>query len=677
MRIARPAEHVGGAYEERVSDLVGGLERLGDVGRDRPRRAADAELVGEQAEALAVLRQVDRLVRRAEDAVAALLDRAREPERRLAAELGHDADGLLAIADREHLLRRERLEVETVGGVVVGRDGLGIAVDHDRLVAQRPEGLRRMHAAVVELDALADAVRAGAEDDDARLVARRRRLVLLAPGRVQVVRGRLDLAGARVDAPKHGADPELVPAASDLDAREAERLAERVVPPPGTLRRRDVAAFEDLPCACDLVAEPRMQTVRKVVVLEARPRRGSALLELARAVRLQQRFREGAADAHRLADGLHLGAERLLGAGELLEGEARELDDDVVQRGLEARRRRLRQVVGDLVERVPDRQLRCDLGDRVPGRLGRERRRARYARVHLDHTELTGLAASRELDVRAARLDTDGADDRRRRIAELLVRLVRQRHLRRHRDRVARVHAHRIEVLDRAHDHDVVRAIAHDLELELVPAADGILDEHLTDRRLPQPALDVVLEHRAVVGESAAVPAERERGPHDRRDRDAVELRQRGHDPRRRNEEPARADGVAEELAVLGAPDDVDLRADQLDTELVEHPGVRERDREVERRLSAERRQQRVGALALEHRGDALEVERLDVRAVGEAGVGHDRRRVRVDDDRAEALLAEHLERLAARVVELAGLADHDRAGADDADRLDVGAARH
>ena len=152
---------------------------------------------------------------------------------------------------------------------------------------------------------------------------------------------------------------------------------------------------------------------------------------------------------------------------------------------------------------------------------------------------------------------------------------------------------------------------------------------------------------------------------------------ERGHDPRRRNEEPARADSVAEELAVLGAPDDVDLRADQLDTELVEHPGVRERDREVERRLSAERRQQRVGALALEHRGDALEVERLDVRAVGEAGVGHDRRRVRVDDDRAEALLAEHLERLAARVVELAGLADHDRAGADDADRLDVGAARH
>src|SRR6188508_2519412 len=67
------AEHVGRTDEERVADPVCGLERLGDVGRDRPRWAADTELLGEQAEALPVLREVDRLVRRAEDAVAALL----------------------------------------------------------------------------------------------------------------------------------------------------------------------------------------------------------------------------------------------------------------------------------------------------------------------------------------------------------------------------------------------------------------------------------------------------------------------------------------------------------------------------------------------------------------------------------------------------------------------------
>ena len=102
-------------------------------------------------------------------------------------------------------------------------------------------------------------------------------------------------------------------------------------------------------------------------------------------------------------------------------------------------------------------------------------------------------------------------------------------------------------------------------------------------------------------------------------------------------------------------------------------PGLVELAREVQRGAAAHRRQQRVGPLAAQHGRDAFEVERLDVGAVGEAGVGHDRRRVRVDDDRAVAVLAQHLQRLAAGVVELAGLADHDRAGADQADRVDVG----
>jgi hypothetical protein len=133
----------------------------------------------------------------------------------------------------------------------------------------------------------------------------------------------------------------------------------------------------------------------------------------------------------------------------------------------------------------------------------------------------------------------------------------------------------------------------------------------------------------------------------------------------------------AELLAILRAPDDLDGSPDQLDAEVVEDAALRERDREVERRLPAERRQQRVRPLAGEDRRDALDVERLDVGAVGEARVGHDRGRVRVDDDRAVAVLAQHLQRLAAGVVELAGLADDDRAGADDADALEIAARRH
>ena len=72
------------------------------------------------------------------------------------------------VADVAHVFDGERLEEEPVARVVVGRDGLGVAVDHHRLVARVGQRERGVHAAVVELDALADAVRAAAEDHDRR-----------------------------------------------------------------------------------------------------------------------------------------------------------------------------------------------------------------------------------------------------------------------------------------------------------------------------------------------------------------------------------------------------------------------------------------------------------------------------------------------------------------------------
>ena len=113
-----------------------------------------------------------------------------------------------------------------------------------------------------------------------------------------------------------------------------------------------------------------------------------------------------------------------------------------------------------------------------------------------------------------------------------------------------------------------------------------------------------------------------------------------------------------------------ELGADQLDAVALEDAALGELDRQVQAGLPAERRQQRVGPLALDDLLEHVGGERLDVGAVGELRVGHDRRRVRVDQDDAVALLLERLARLRAGVVELAGLADDDRAGADEQDGL-------
>ena len=72
---------------------------------------------------------------------------------------------------------------------------------------------------------------------------------------------------------------------------------------------------------------------------------------------------------------------------------------------------------------------------------------------------------------------------------------------------------------------------------------------------------------------------------------------------------------------------------------------------------------------------DELRRQRLDVGGVGDLGVGHDRRRVAVDQADPQALGLEHPAGLGAGVVELAGLADDDRPGADDQHVLDVGRA--
>src|SRR6185295_598362 len=88
------------------------------------RRLLELELVDELLEALAILGEVDRVRRRADDRHARVLESAGELERRLTA-VGHDhALRLLLVDDLEHVLERHRLEIEAIRRVVVRRYGL-------------------------------------------------------------------------------------------------------------------------------------------------------------------------------------------------------------------------------------------------------------------------------------------------------------------------------------------------------------------------------------------------------------------------------------------------------------------------------------------------------------------------------------------------------------------------
>ena len=163
-------------------------DRLGlgaPSGRCRSAAGAEPEPLDQRLEAVAVLGEVDRLGRGAEDrdlassSAWASLSGVWPPNCTitpltvpLVSSVPHDL---------EHVLFGQRLEIEPVRGVVVGRYRLRIAIDHDGLEARGRQRECRMAAAIVELDALADAVGAAAEDDD--LLGVRRAAPRIAPAR--------------------------------------------------------------------------------------------------------------------------------------------------------------------------------------------------------------------------------------------------------------------------------------------------------------------------------------------------------------------------------------------------------------------------------------------------------------------------------------------------------------
>ncbi len=83
---------------------------------------------------------------------------------------------------------------------------------------------------------------------------------------------------------------------------------------------------------------------------------------------------------------------------------------------------------------------------------------------------------------------------------------------------------HRVEVLDAADDDRVVLAVAHDLELELLPAGQVFFDQHGADRAQTEGILGDCEQLVFVHGAATARPAQGKAGPQDNRITNCVSL---------------------------------------------------------------------------------------------------------------------------------------------------------
>ncbi len=241
--------------------------------------------------------------------------------------------------------------------------------------------------------------------------------------------------------------------------------------------------------------------------------------------------------------------------------------------------------------------------------------------------------------------------------------------------------AHGVQVLDGADNDAVVVLVPHHLHFVFFPADQGLVDQQLVGGGQIQPAVADLLELLPVVGDTAAGTAHGEGRADNAGIAEAVRHLQGFLEavddggPRR-----AQADGLhglVEQVPILGLVDGFLGGPDQLHALLGQHAVAVQIQRTVERRLPAHGGQQRIGLFLFDDLGHRLPLHRLDVGGIGHGRVGHDGGRVGVHQDDPVALLLQGLAGLGAGVVELAGLTDHDGAGADDENTLDVGSFGH
>ncbi len=430
---------------------------------------------------VAVFGAVNIVGRSTHDGRPRLLEPLGEIERSLPAILHDNTIALLAVIDFHHILKCEGFKVEAVRCIVVRRHRLRIRVDHHDFITTALKRKCRVATAPVKFDALANAVWTAPEHHNLLLIVRDRvgdGRRFPSVGAIEVRRNRLKFTRARIDGTELGAQAlgktlgtnrvlSLPRGFRNFLIREAHnfRLLKDI--------RWEVFAREsseeDLECRefREFALEPRVISGR-IVVAEGR---------FEGAHRLEVGLLKGAPNRHDFAHRLHLRTKGNICARELLKGEARHFNDDIVERGFKCRGGLAGNVVREFIERITDCQKRGNFRDGEACRLRGECRRARNTRIHLDDNAPPRAWVDRPLHIRPACRNTNLLKYANRVVAHFLIFAVRQRLNRRNGNGVARMHAHRVHILDGADNDGIARLVAHDFHLKLFPANERLLNQ--------------------------------------------------------------------------------------------------------------------------------------------------------------------------------------------------------
>ncbi len=212
-------------------------------------------------------------------------------------------------------------------------------------------------------------------------------------------------------------------------------------------------------------------------------------------------------NGHDLAGGLHLGTQGMVGVDEFVERPAGNLDDTVVQGGLEAGGGLLRYSVLDFIQRITGSNLGSHFGNGISGSFGSQSGRTAYTGVHFDDDVFLAVRVQGILHVAGpfhAQFphDVDGSG------TQHLHFPVGQGLAGCHYDGVAGVYAHRVDIFHVADGDAVIRMIPHHFVFDFLPAGHGPFNQGLADQGVHQTLGGDVIQLIHVVSDTAAGAAQ-------------------------------------------------------------------------------------------------------------------------------------------------------------------------
>ncbi len=178
-------QYIGRTHHQWVANLLGLNDGLFHTAHGGVGGLGQIQLLNHLLKTFAIFGHIDGFRAGTDDLHTGRFQRQGQLKRGLTTVLDDHTIGLFHINNGQHIFKGDRLKVETIGGVVVGRYGFRITVDHNGLVTIFAHGQGRVHTAVVELDTLTDTVRATANHHNL-FASRGRRLALFLIGGVHV-----------------------------------------------------------------------------------------------------------------------------------------------------------------------------------------------------------------------------------------------------------------------------------------------------------------------------------------------------------------------------------------------------------------------------------------------------------------------------------------------------------